>query len=328
VWIFISWNEKIMMFSGKKMLKFNMAAFRRVATRNRALSDNFARTRSNMEAKIAQHVQVLSGSTSDENVLKSLQDLNILVDSRSLNSEQLLTLIPPGLLFRRLALNHKSEISHCAGLLKKLLNYMKPELIITEYEVAAMQGVNHPSVEVRELCLSQVERCVQTNSGVLRIIQNLDLVSFVIRNLSHSHMGCAKVASSILLNISRHGDGLALLLDTCPQAEFAELMNEGNTICFRVYELFVKIFEANQNSYEQFRPIFTRLAAEVDSDDVLIQMNCIELLTDLVTINKVAYKLPEETGVNQKLYSILISAESNPLAALLIPGRVANENMS
>ena len=278
-----------------------------------------------MEAKIAQHIQVLSGSTSDENVLKSLQDLNILVDSGKLSSEQLLTLIPPGLLFRRLALNHTSEISHCTGLLKKLLNYMKPELIFSEYEVEAMQGVNHPSVEVRELCLNQVERCVQTNSGILKVIQNIDLVSFVIRNLSHSHMGCAKVASSILLNISRHSDGLALLLDIIPQAEFAELMSESQTICFRIYELFVKIFEANQNAYEQFKPVFTRLAAEIDSDDVLIQMNCIELLTDLVTINEVAYKLPAETGVNQKLYSILISPESNPLAALLIPGNVGNK---
>jgi hypothetical protein len=275
-----------------------------------------------MEAKIAQHVQIISGSTSGENVLKSLQDLNILVDSKTLNSDQLLALIPPSLLFRRLALNHTSEISYCTRLLKKLLNYMKPEMIITEYEEEAVQGVNHPSVEVRELCLHQVDSCVQTNSGVLKVIQNLDLVNFVIRNLSHSHMGCAKVASNILLSISRHGDGLALLLDTYPQVEFAELMKEGDTICFRVYELFVKIFEANQNVYEQFRPMFTRLAAEINSDDVLVQMNCIELLTDLISVNEVAYQFPEETGVNQKLYSILTSVESNPLAALLIPGKL------
>jgi hypothetical protein len=274
-----------------------------------------------MEAKITQHVQILSSSTSGENVLKSLQDLNIFVDSRNLNSEQLLMLIPPSLLFRRLALNHTSEIGYCTSLLKTLLNYMKPEVIITEYEVEAMQGVNHPSVEVRELCLHQVERSAQTNSGVLKVIQNLDLVNFVIRNLGHSHMGCATVASSILLYVSRHGDGLALLLDSHHHAEFLELMRESHTVCFRVYELFVKMFEANQNAYEQFKPMFTNLADKVNSDDVLIQMNCIELLTDLVNINEAAYQFPEEAGVNQKLYSILMSVESNPLAALLVPGK-------
>jgi hypothetical protein len=81
------------------------------------------------------------------------------------------------------------------------------------------------------------------------------------------------------------------------------------------------MFEANQNAYEQFKPMFTNLADKVNSDDVLIQMNCIELLTDLVNINEAAYQFPEEAGVNQKLYSILMSVESNPLAALLVPGK-------
>lgn len=273
-----------------------------------------------MDAKIAQHVQIISSPASGENVLKCLQDLNILVDSRSLSSEELLVLIPPSILFRRLALNHTREIMHCTALLKKLLNYMKPELIMSEFEVEAMQGVNHPSVEVRELCLHQVERCVQTNSGVLKVIQNLDLINFVIRNLGHSHIGCAKIASSILLTVSRHSEGLALLVNRHSQAEFSELMTESSVICFRVYELFVKIFEANQNAYEQFETIFTSLAAKIDSEDVLIQMNCIELLTDIVCINEVAYQFPEKTGINKKLYSVLISAEANPLAALVLPG--------
>ena len=274
-----------------------------------------------MEERIAQHVQVLSAGTSEENVLKSLQDLSILVDSRTLNSEQLQALIPPSLLFRRLALNRTSEISYCIVVLKKLLNYMKPEIILTEYEFEAMQGVNHPSVEVRQLCLHQVERCVQTNSGVLKVIQNLDLLNFVIRNLGHADMGCAKVATNILLGLSRHSDGLALLLDANHESEFSELMKSNETVCFRVYELFVKIFEAKQEAYEKLKPIFVSLAAEVNSDDVLVQMNCIELLTDLIGINEVAYHVPEETGVNQKLYNILTSSESNPLAGLLMPGK-------
>ena len=275
-----------------------------------------------MEGKIAQHMQILSSSTSEENVLKSLQDLNILVNSRSLNSQQLLALISPNLLFRRLALNHTNEVSSLTALLKKLLDYMKPETVITEYEVEAMQGVNHPSIEVRELCLHQVERCVQTNSGALKVIQNLDLVNFVIRNLGHSHMSCAKIASSILLSISRHGDGLALLLNSHSQAEFSEIMKGSATISFRVYELCIKIFEASQQAYEELRPIFISLASQIESEDVLVQMNCIELLTDLVSINEVAYQFPEETGVNQKLYAILTSIESNPLAGLLVPGKL------
>ena len=275
-----------------------------------------------MEGKIAEHMRILSCSTSGENVLKSLQDLNILVNSRSLSSEQLLALISPNLLFRRLALNHTSEMSYLTTLLKKLLDYMKPENVITEYEVEAMQGVNHPAIEVRELCLHQVERSVKTNSGAMKVIQNLDLVNFVIRNLAHSDMSCAKIASSILLSISRHGDGLALLLDAHAHAEFSEIMKESPTVSFRVYELCVKIFEANQQAYEELRPIFISLASEIESEDVLLQMNCIELLTDLISINEVAYQFPEETGINQKLYSVLTSVESNPLAALLIPGKV------
>ncbi|XP_046844074.1 26S proteasome non-ATPase regulatory subunit 5-like isoform X2 [Xenia sp. Carnegie-2017] len=271
-------------------------------------------------AQIARHIEVISSSMSGENVVKSLQELILIVDSRNFNGEQLLELIPPSLLFRRLSSSDRNgEIKHCSILLKKLLNYMKAEEVITKYGMEAMQGVNHPTVEVRELCLHQCERCVQTNNGVLKIIENVDLINYIIRNLAHSDMGCAKISRDILVSVSRHGDGLALLLQANTQSEFAELMKESDTICFRVFELFVKIFEVNQDSFEKFQAIFNSFVAKINSNDVLLQMNCIEMLTDLIIINDTAFQFAEETGVSQKLYDLFQNQESNPHVALLVP---------
>ena len=267
-----------------------------------------------------QHVQNLLTFANERDVLRTLHELNVIVDSRTINGEQLVNLIPPSILLRRLTSNNSEEIKICIVLLKKLLSYVKPELIVAEYEEAAVQGLNHPSEAVREFCLRQVERCVQTFSGLITVIESSDLLNFVIRSLSDSNMGCAKVACSILVCIGKYPDGLALLLDKTHQAEFEELMIKNDTVRFRVYDLFVKIVECNPGVFSQLRPLFNKMANEINRDDVLLQMNCVELLTDVISIGKSGFNLPEECGVSKKLYDILKSPESNPLSSLLIPG--------
>lgn len=266
-----------------------------------------------------QHVQNLLTFANERDVLRTLHELNVIVDSRTINGEQLVNLIRPSILLRRLTSNNSEEIKICIVLLKKLLSYVKPELIVAEYEEAAVQGLNHPSEAVREFCLRQVDRCVQTFSGLITVIESSDLLNFVIRSLSDSNMGCAKVACSILVCIGKYPDGLALLLDKTHQAEFEELMIKNDTVRFRVYDLFVKIVECNPGVFSQLRPLFNKMANEINSDDVLLQMNCVELLTDVISIGKSGFNLPEECGVSKKLYDILKSPESNPLSSLLIP---------
>ena len=273
-----------------------------------------------MEDKIGQHVRNLSNFGSEENVLKSLHELKVLIESRAIEGERLVALIPPGILFRRLASSNNDEIQICTVLLKKLFNFVKPELVIAEYEDAAVQGINHPSENVRELCLAQVERCVQTNRGLMTVIQTSDLLNFVIRGLGDENMGCAKIACSVLVNVGKHHDGLRLLLDQSHQAEFEELMAKNDTVRFRVYELFVKIAQSDNEAFSQVQPLFHRMTGEINSDDVLVQMNCIELLTDIIGIGESGFNLPEQLGVNKKLYDILKSPESNLLSSLLIPG--------
>lgn len=273
-----------------------------------------------MEDEIGQHVRNLSNFGREGNVLRSLNELKRIVELRAIDGAQLVVLIPPSILFRRLESSHDDdEIKVCTIILTKLLSFLKPELILAEYEEVAVQGLNHPSEDVRELCLCQVERCVQTVGGVVTVIETSDLLNFVIRSLGDGNMSCAKVACSILVNVGKHHDGLKLLLDMTHQAEFEELMAKNDTVRFRVYELFVKIAESNHTIFLQVRPLFHRMASEINSDDVLVQMNCIELLTDVIGIGESGFNLPEEVGVTRKLYDILKSPDSNPLSLLLIP---------
>ena len=60
---------------------------------------------------------------------------------------------------------------------------------------------------------------------------------------------------------------------------------------------------------------------ELHRDDILVQLNCLELLSDLALVEHgLAYL--DQQGVLATLENMMKSSESDPLAGFLIPGTV------
>ena len=115
---------------------------------------------SNMAAeKCSEVVRKIASSSSKKEVLESLQELSALINSASCNLRDVSPHIPLDVLFGCFNTSNHEQITLCKWILNKLLPLVKSDVIVSNYHDLIIEGLNHPSVEVRELCLSELQRC-------------------------------------------------------------------------------------------------------------------------------------------------------------------------
>ena len=269
-------------------------------------------------------VQKISVSSGHELVV-ALQDLSALLNSPSFSLRELAPHIPVHFLFGCLSTTNEEQILLCKGILKKLLSLEKADAVITHYHDFVIEGVNHPQFEVREFCLGELERCSATINGLLALLDNVDILVYTTRAVSDENLACVKLATNTLINTAKHDSGLEILFQHQIQSEFDELLTKKDVIRFRVYELMVSIQALSERAFKSCRNsgVWEKLMKELDGDDILLQLNCIELLTQLADSGKNGLMFVEESGIVTRLKNLLISAETDPLMSLMLPSKIS-----
>ena len=270
--------------------------------------------------EIVQKISVSSG----HDLVVALQDLSALLNSPSFSLRELAPYIPAPLLFGCLSTVNEEQILLCKGILKKLLSLEKADAVITHYHDFVIEGLNHPQFEVREFCLGELERCSASINGLLALLGNVDVLVYTARALSDENLSCVKLATHTLINTAKHDSGLEILFQHQIQSEFDELLTKKDVIRFRVYELMVSIQALSERAFKSCRNsgVLEKLAKELDGDDILVQLNCIELLTQLADSGKNGLMFAEESGIVTRLNNLLISAEIDPLMSLMLPSKI------
>lgn len=270
--------------------------------------------------EIIQNISVSSG----HELVVALQDLSALLNSPSFSLRELAPHIPAPLLFGCLSTTNEEQILLCKGILKKLLSLEKADAVITHYRDFVIEGLNHPQFEVREFCLGELERCSASINGLLALLDNVDILVYTARALSDENLTCVKLATNTLINTAKHDSGLEILFQHQIQSEFDELLTKKDVIRFRVYELMVLIQALSERAFKSSRNsgVFEKLTKELDGDDVLLRLNCIELLTQLADSGKNGLMFVEESGIVTRLNNLLISAETDPLMSLMLPSKI------
>lgn len=264
-------------------------------------------------------------NSSEDDVKSYLKDLNLLLESSTSNTQQLVAIIPCEVLFNCLRSSNEKQNLLCKKILKKVLQFEKPDAVVTKYHDYVIEGMNHPSFEIRELCLNEIERCSKTVNGILALVDKADLLAYVCRCIADENLSCAQLACSTFKNLAKHETGLTVIFHHQLQSEFNELFQNKEVIRLRVFELFIDI---QKNSVEAFQSckragVFEKLLKELNSDDILVQMNCFELLTNLASSSEHGLVFLEQNGVMTKLHNMLLEAETNPLIDLVIPGELS-----
>lgn len=270
--------------------------------------------------EIIQNISVSSG----HELVVALQDLSALLNSPSFSLRELAPHIPAPLLFGCLSTTNEEQILLCKGILKKLLSLEKADAVITHYRDFVIEGLNHPQFEVREFCLGELERCSASINGLLALLDNVDILVYTARALSDQNLTCVKLATNTLINTAKHDSGLEILFQHQIQSEFDELLTKKDVIRFRVYELMVLIQALSERAFKSSRNsgVLEKLTKELDGDDILLRLNCVELLTQLADSGKNGLMFVEESGIVTRLNNLLISAETDPLMSLMLPSKI------
>ena len=152
----------------------------------------------------------------------------------------------------------------------------------------------------------------------------MDILVYTARALSDENLTCVKLATNTLIDTAKHDLGLEILFQHQIQSEFDELLTKKDAIRFRVSELTVSIQALSERAFKSCRNsgVLEKLTKELDGDDILLRLNCIELLTQLADSGKNGLMFVEESGIVTRLNNLLISAETDPLMSLMLPSKI------
>lgn len=274
-------------------------------------------------AKVEEILAKISKS-SERELFICLQQLSAIFGSSGIPLRELRQIVPLNIIFSCLNTQNDEQIKLCKGMIQKLLAFEKADAVPLHHHDVLIEGLNHPSGEVRELCVDQLERCSSNVNGLMALLEKEDLLQYTARTIGDEKLECAKIAANVFINVAKHETGLRLIFEHNIQSEFNELLLKKDVIRFRVYELFVRMQALSDEAFMACKKcgILDQLLLEFNGDDILLRMNCTELLAQLVAPgSRNGRVFLEEKDMVTKLKSLLMSAESDPLASLMIPGK-------
>lgn len=206
----------------------------------------------------------------------------------------------------------------CCNVLEKLLDASGPSTVFQKYREEILKGLNHPHVMVKCLCLRQM---LSASEEVIdELLPHREVLQKTASLLS-DEIQVANLASKILINLGRTHQGLAVLFSNQMIHCLEQVSNISDTVRFRVYEMLIQICKLSLAALENTHNsgLLQQLLNEVHKDDVLIQLNAIEMLSDLTMVDHGLVYLDQQ-GVVGKLESMMGDLDSNPLGNLLLPG--------
>jgi len=213
--------------------------------------------------------------------------------------------------------------------LGKVFKFLGPTAMILKYvDIIAEMLSKKCEEKITAFYIEQLLQICQTSDGVRFLIENesvssMLLLELVAENLQNDSLYVAKHASDVIQTIFSLGIGVNRLLSDDFMKIFKSLLERGAVIRFRVYQLFVDSFVVNDGLVNNTKvvEILELLVKELENDDILSQLNCLEMLCTVALSSSNGLKFIIDCGTLEKLrISLLGKKELDPLQQLLIQG--------
>ena len=268
------------------------------------------------EAKLASLRQSLQEGT---DISASLQTLNTLLEASSgARVQEIASFLSLQLLFQCLNSSSGDLLTLTCDVIGKIFSALPADEVCRQRLYLEL-GLQHEAEEVRRLSLVAIREHLEVEEAKTMVTSRtvFHLLTMVVGDDS---LQCASLASDLLLSVLQHSHTLeppvreGLLLD------LEALVTKNDTVRFRVYELAVKLSQRGEDGFKfsVSTGLLGRLLKELGSGDVLVQMNCVELLLPLMEMREGVKFLESERAV-ETMHSLLLSAHQDPLGSVLIP---------
>ncbi|KAL8569588.1 hypothetical protein ACOMHN_044726 [Nucella lapillus] len=183
-----------------------------------------------------------------------------------------------------------------------------------------------PSDSTLNICHLNSQSAVKTatQESPELLVQSGELLVAVATGLGNHSPAVAKLASSIFVHLGSTETGLETVYSGDVFNTLQTIMAKDDTVRYRVYQLVVDLSTISPESLEASRRsgLLQKLVNEMHKDDdVLLQLNCLEVLSDLACSNH-GLTFLDSQGIVKRLEEMMVavSVESSPFGALLLPG--------
>ncbi|XP_046570431.1 26S proteasome non-ATPase regulatory subunit 5-like [Haliotis rubra] len=267
--------------------------------------------------RVAELLDSLPNSDDPKAVLESVQTIVTTVHPSTLRD------VIPNVSFANIfdCLNHTDTglLNLGCDVLDRLMSSVSPALVLHNFKVEFNQCLIHPALPVKLLALKQLSRASVEN--VCSLFEVPELVLKVADHLADDSLTVAKPAGVILTNLGKMPDGLAALYSPEMEQRLQKAMEKNDTVRFILFQIVVDISRASPIGLQRSAEAgyIQQLVSEVHKDDILVQLNCLELMSDLAQEQHGIVFLDEQ-GIVGKMEDMMSNVESDPMAGFLLPG--------
>ncbi|XP_063824245.1 26S proteasome non-ATPase regulatory subunit 5 [Ostrinia nubilalis] len=210
----------------------------------------------------------------------------------------------------------KTQVDLTCEVLKVCFDKFEPGEVVKNYTSHVMYLLRHEKSCVRKLATDEVYKAVAQDQNLLPIPQYIDVFVAVAQLVIDTDIGVANKAILITSNL--------------PSAAYPKVLEEmkialeynASSKC-NAYEVVVNI---SSKSYELCKlcndqGYIDHMLSELQSDDVLYQLNILELLSRLaIQPHGIGYLVKQ--GALKKISDLVVELPNNPLCGLLTPGYI------
>ncbi|XP_076455116.1 26S proteasome non-ATPase regulatory subunit 5-like [Babylonia areolata] len=263
---------------------------------------------------------VINALASSNEKLDRLEELKVLLSA--VPPQELRTIVPNVSIlpvFECLNTNDKDQQEICCSVLERLLSALSSSLILENLHQEFVNRLQDGTDPVQTLCMSQLLRVSEESPELL--IQCGDLLVAVAAQLAHHTQAIAQLATSIFVRLGSTERGVQTVYSGDVFDTLQAVMAKDDTVRYRVYQLVVELSTISPEALEmsQRSGLLQKLVNEMHKDDILLQLNCLELLSDLARSNH-GLTFLDTQGVVKKLEEMMSTAQSSSVGAFLLPG--------
>ncbi|XP_049870417.1 26S proteasome non-ATPase regulatory subunit 5 [Pectinophora gossypiella] len=186
--------------------------------------------------------------------------------------------------------------------------------VIKQYTGHIMYLLRHEKSCVRKLAIDQVYNAIEMDPSLLPLSQYIDVFVATAQMVCDEDIGVANKA--ILITSNLPNEAYPKVLDEMKIA----LEYNSSTKC-NAFEVVINISSKSQALFEQCaeQGYIEFMVAELNTTDVLYQLNILELLSRLA-IKPHGINSLIQNGALQKITALVEELQTNPLGGLLVPG--------
>ena len=229
------------------------------------------------------------------------------------------------ILFDCLNASGKTEIVAASDMLDQILSFIDASFVLNRYIACLNRCVHHPNSEVKIMVMKFLRRCLHNKACLVQVLESGSLIIDVTKLIADEDNIVAKEVKLFFYEMAalRGTDEVNALPFVQPMLPLLqELLNQEKEVNrLRIEELMIMIAKLSPEMTERVANagFLQRLCQEVLTDDVLVQLNALEILSDLAECNHGILYL-EQKGALKDMDGLLGQSASSPMASYLLPG--------